>query len=76
MELLSAGALQSTGPPQAATSDPTVHAQATATTAGSAQPLADPADPAVPLEQAATVPPEAAQPETTSSLSLGGLPSS
>ena len=71
VEPIPAGAQQSTGPPQARTDEPTVHTQPTATTAGSDQPLADPADPAVP--QAAKVTAEAAQPGTIGSLPPGGL---
>ena len=72
---LPAGALQNTGRPQAPTSEPSGRAQPTATTVGSGQPLgssAAPADPMVPMEQAANTTAEAAQPETVGSPPEGG----
>ena len=71
-----AGALQSTGQPQMPTGEPSVRPQATATTGGTGQPLANSADPVVPLEQAASATAEAAQPVPVGSPPEGGLTSS
>ena len=62
-------------PPKAPTSEPTVHAQATATTVGSGQPMADSADhadPTLPLEHAVSATTKAAQPLTGDSHLEGG----